>query len=433
MQQKETIVFFLIESVGHVNPLISMMRELRRRGYKLIVLTIGPFVMAPKLRDLGFHVEVVNETIKDSEEMRNDFMKDLDKYRHGPMESFSKMCKNIQTVIFDTILKNFPLLKSKLEELKPALIIIDHLVVPTVQGVPWVRFVSLFPSYLYSKYNERVVAGLGLKFSEMSADKREFIENAYKVVTPIRDALALMGSPAWESNHFFIEPVSPYLNFYMGPQELGYESEPGVSALPDTFMRLEHTIEKPESKAPFELPDKLANLQGKLIYFSLGTIASASAELLNKLIGYLSKLPHRFIISMGQNHEQVKLYPNMWGAKYVDQKAILPEVDLFITHGGHNSTIEAFYYGVPRIIVMPVFADQYDSAQRIQDSGFGKRLDPFNCTEQELLEAIETLLADDKMVSCMRKIGLRMRSTRYYQLAADKLEALIRSQNKASE
>ena len=85
MEQKETIVFFLVESVGHVNPLISILGELQRRGFNLIILTIGPLTMAPKLKKLGFIVEVVNESLDDSEQVRGGLMEDLDRYRNGAL------------------------------------------------------------------------------------------------------------------------------------------------------------------------------------------------------------------------------------------------------------------------------------------------------------------------------------------------------------
>ena len=97
----------------------------------------------------------------------------------------------------------------------------------------------------------------------------------------------------------------------------------------------------------------------------------------------------------------------MWGQNSVPQTKVLPLVDLVITHGGNNSTTETFSFGKP-MIVMPLFADQFDNAQRIQEKGFGVRLNPFDCSEEELLKAIEMLLSDEKLKKKLRQAVERM-------------------------
>jgi len=99
----------------------------------------------------------------------------------------------------------------------------------------------------------------------------------------------------------------------------------------------------------------------------------------------------------------------MWGAATVPQIQVLPLVDLVVTHGGNNTITETFYFGKP-MIVLPLFGDQYDNAQRVEDKGFGKRLNAYKCDEEELLTAIESLLNNNELNEKLRKISSRIQS-----------------------
>ncbi len=114
--------------------------------------------------------------------------------------------------------------------------------------------------------------------------------------------------------------------------------------------------------------------EGRLVYLSLGSLGSADVELMRRLVDVLSRSPHRFIVSKGPQADEYALADNMWGAEFLPQPALMPLVDAVITHGGNNTTTECFHFGKP-MIVLPLFWDQYDNAQRVDETGFGTRLD----------------------------------------------------------
>ena len=81
-------------------------------------------------------------------------------------------------------------------------------------------------------------------------------------------------------------------------------------------------------------------------------------------MNYLSDSPHRFIISKGTLGDEYVLPDNCLGDNYVPQTAVLKIVDLAIIHGGNNSLCETFNFGKP-MIVMPLFGDHHDNAQKV--------------------------------------------------------------------
>jgi UDP:flavonoid glycosyltransferase YjiC (YdhE family) len=130
---------------------------------------------------------------------------------------------------------------------------------------------------------------------------------------------------------------------------------------------------------------------------------------MRRLVDLLAGLPHRFIVSKGPRHDEYDLAPNMWGAEFLPQPAILPLVDLVITHAGNNTTTECVHHGKP-MIALPLFWDQYDNAQRVDETGFGVRLRTYAFEAAELTGAIDRLLADTARRGRLAAIGAEIRS-----------------------
>ena len=109
----------------------------------------------------------------------------------------------------------------------------------------------------------------------------------------------------------------------------------------------------------------------------------------------------------------------------VPQINILPKVDLVITNGGNNTIIESFYFGKP-MIVMPLYADQFDNAQRIHEKNFGIRLNAHRCTKDQLANAINKLVYDEDLTLKMKKISNRMKTQVKQENLALLIEQLVK-------
>src|SRR5262249_52024374 len=117
----------------------------------------------------------------------------------------------------------------------------------------------------------------------------------------------------------------------------------------------------------------------------------------------------------------IELAPNMWGAEFLPQTKILPLVDLVITHGGNNTTTEALHFGKP-LVVLPLFWDQYDNAQRVAETGYGVRLDTYGFADDELVGAVDRLRADTGLRARLEAEGERIRARDGLRVAADVIE-----------
>ena len=89
---------------------------------------------------------------------------------------------------------------------------------------------------------------------------------------------------------------------------------------------------------------------------------------------------------------------------------------LFGFTGSHR-----FYFGKP-MIVLPLFWDQVDNAQRIEETGFGRRLATYDFRDEELTDAIDELLADTGLKRRLTAVAARLQARPGAVRAADLIE-----------
>ena len=142
---------------------------------------------------------------------------------------------------------------------------------------------------------------------------------------------------------------------------------------------------------------------------------------MRRLVDVLSRTRHRYIVSKGPRADEFDLPDNMWGESRVPQTSIIPEVDLVITHGGNNTITEALHFGKP-MVVLPLFWDQYDNAQRMHELGYGVRLATYDFSDDELTGAVDGLLDDETTRSNLDALGERIKDQKGVRKAADLIE-----------
>ena len=81
------------------------------------------------------------------------------------------------------------------------------------------------------------------------------------------------------------------------------------------------------------------------------------------------------------------------------------------------------------MLVMPLFTDQYDNAQRVLETGLGSRLNPFHCTEDELLSTVRRLVSDRSLAQRMSTIGEWIRKSYDKKTVADLIKNMFDIEN----
>ncbi|CAG2161561.1 unnamed protein product [Oppiella nova] len=416
--KKLTVLLAPAQFVGPMMSSIGMAEVLRDVGGHECVFAVRNDWKA-RLEAMGFEVRLIGKPVdRDMVVMDSADSNVKDAQETGIIDDITPFEKAISCNDFfmqllpKEIQETDPYIRNIIADLKPDVIISDNLItLPSIvtSGIPWIFSWSNNPHSLDYGYEDKRLppSFLGLPTNSETEVKEKYRQQLNegkgdKWYT-YRDQLIASGCP--ELKDFLMWTPSPFANIYMIPKELDYTD---IRPLPDNFYGFD-CFKRSGNEDKFEVPESLKNRSGKLIYLSLGSMGSGNVELMKRLVAILSKSKHRFIVSKGVKHNEYELADNMWGERSVPQVKVLSVVDLMITHGGNNTVTETMYFGKP-MIVLPLFADQYDNAQRIQEKGFGIRLDAFKCSENDLLDSIDRLLSDQILTQKLVKVSQRIQS-----------------------
>lgn len=424
-----TIVFWPESAYGPTNNCVGIGKVLRQRGHRVVFAAESSW--KGKLEPHGFEEALIDlapppelDEPQAAGQAWVDFIAETaPELRRSTVEQLATVIEPGFTSLIDGAMYCEPTLRALLERTGPDVIVEDNVnAFPALltHGAPWVRIVSCNPLELKDP-------GLAPTFSGYPIDDRRGwqgfraeYERTHRETWERYNAFVVdSGAPPLPDLEFIHE--SEHLNLYLYPEALDYPRE---RRLAPTWHRLESSVR--ETDEPFEVPDELREGSGALVYLSLGTLGSADIELMSRLVSVLAGSPHRFIVSKGPRADELELAHNMWGASMLPQTSVIPKCDLVINHGGNNTITEAMHFGKP-MIVLPVFWDQHDNAQRVHELGFGTRLDTYRFDEAELLAAIDRLAADEALRERMAATGAAIRSRDGLRFAADLIERLGRS------
>jgi MGT family glycosyltransferase len=419
-----TIVFFPEGAFGPTNNCVGIGNVLRRRGHRVVFIVEESF--AGTLEAQGFEERLMRLTLPpETEEAPGQFWKDFIRdtapvFRKSTKEQLGEFIAPTFDALVDGARYVDDRLLEIIDELEPDLIVEDNVVsFPALLacGRPWARIVSCNPTELRDPNVPPPFSGLP---SEDRSGWHEFwaaYRDAHRELhASFGEFCRERGAPPLPDDEFIHE--SPWLNLYLYPDEVDYSR---ARPLGPTWHNLQASVRATDPA--WELPEKLREGDGPLLYLSLGSLGSGDVELMRKLVAELAEAPYRVVVSKGPQAAEFELAENMEGAEFLPQTEILPEVDLVITHGGNNTVTESLYFGKP-MIVLPIFWDQHDNAQRIDETGFGVRLDTYGHSGEELAGAIERLLGDGELAGRLARTSQRLQRARGTEVAADLIERM---------
>ena len=192
--------------------------------------------------------------------------------------------------------------------------------------------------------------------------------------------------------HFGLAPAASWAALFDGHDAL-------IAPVPAVFDGTPHAggqqhhgflVPKPQATVPeaFAAGDD----DRPTVLVGLSTTYLHHEPLLAAIIEALGTLPVRALVTTG-GHVGVKGVPppNVAVTDRIDHAALMPTIDLVVTHAGLGTLAVALSSGVP-VVCAPIDRDQPLNAERVADTGVGVVLE--ERTPTGIAEAIERVLGD---------------------------------------
>ncbi len=433
--QPLTILFMPESAYGPTNQCIGIGSALVKRGHRVVFAAEASW--KGKLIPFGFEEDLVDlaPPAQDENQDPGAFWKDFilqtsPEFRKPTIEQIETFVKPTWQALIDGAVYCEPALREIIARVKPDVIVEDNVVTfPALltSSVPFIRIVSCNPLEMKGPHVAPTFSGYGeTQTPEWATFNNQYDASCRSMWEVFNSWVVAQGAPALPELEFIHS--SSQANLYVFPEELDYTE---ARKLDPTWHRMDSSVR--DTDGEFTLPDVVRDRpsESALIYLSLGSLGSADVELMKRLISILGKTNHRFIVSKGPQHSSFEVAENMYGAEFLPQTKIIPQVDLVITHGGNNTVTEAIHFGKP-MIVLPLFWDQYDNAQRVDETGFGVRLGTYSFAESELTDAIERLLSDVALKQRLVAASTRVQKSDGIKVGADVIEEVARKHRSTS-
>ncbi|RWS17291.1 glycosyl transferase-like protein [Dinothrombium tinctorium] len=421
-----TILFVSLGNAGHVHPLLGIACALKRRNHRVVFATDKRW--KGSFEKFGIEEQLYDEKAEVADEHKFDILTTkgaenaFEMLSLTPKEHLTWNCSYYK-YCFESSKSIEKILSEIVSNVKPDVILTVNLVPYACLLKLRLPIVQVFtPNPLFAFKDEKLPpCFFGLPIDDRSDLNSKREASLRPLWNEINEYLRERNLPLLRE--YRLQHLSTNLNVYIYPQPL-VKDYLRLCPLGDEWIGLDHSLR--ESHYTFRLPQNFKNEHEKLIFLSMGSLASNIFGLMSRLVKILAKCKHKITVVRGHFKENYKLADNMWGEAFLPQLEIIPIVDLVISHGGNNTFVETLYFGKP-MIIMPLFADQFDNAQRAVEAKIGVKVNPFTVEENELLDAIEMILNDEDIVERVQNISKQIRESKSMDSLMNKIEQVAKN------
>ncbi|GED03843.1 macrolide family glycosyltransferase [Bacillus atrophaeus] len=382
------ITIINIPAYGHVNPTLALVEKLCEKGHRITYATTEEF--APAVQQAGARPLLYETTISVDPQQIKELMEKNEtplmflKESLGILPQLEELYKDDQP---DLIVYDFIALAGKL--------LADKLQVPAVR---------LCSSYAQNESFQMGTEEMLKQVKEAEAEFQAFLEQE--------------NLPAVSFEQLAIPEA---FNIVFMPRSFQIKNE----TFDDRFCFIGPSLGKRSEQERLLLKEKGDR---PLMLISLGTAFNAWPEFYQMCMEAFGGAEWHVIMSVGKSIEPDSLGDipdNFTVRQRVPQLDVLTEADVFISHGGMNSTMEAMNEGVP-LVVIPQMHEQELTAQRVEELGLGIYLPKEEVSVPRLQQAIGNIFSDKEIHSRVKDMQKDVKEAGGAEQGAAEIEAFMK-------
>ncbi|MEC2308584.1 macrolide family glycosyltransferase [Bacillus atrophaeus] len=382
------ITIINIPAYGHVNPTLALVEKLCEKGHRITYATTEEF--APAVQQAGARPLLYETTISVDPQQIKELMEKNEtplmflKESLGILPQLEELYKDDQP---DLIVYDFIALAGKL--------LADKLQVPAVR---------LCSSYAQNESFQMGTEEMLKQVKEAEAEFQAFLEQE--------------NLPAVSFEQLAIPEA---FNIVFMPCSFQIKNE----TFDDRFCFIGPSLGKRSEQERLLLKEKGDR---PLMLISLGTAFNAWPEFYQMCMEAFGGSEWHVIMSVGKSIEPDSLGDipdNFTVRQRVPQLDVLTEADVFISHGGMNSTMEAMNEGVP-LVVIPQMHEQELTAQRVEELGLGIYLPKEEVSVPRLQQAIGNIFSDKEIHSRVKDMQKDVKEAGGAEQGAAEIEAFMK-------
>ncbi|AFY75970.1 glycosyltransferase, MGT family [Pleurocapsa sp. PCC 7327] len=404
---------------GHLNPMMALGRELKRRGHDLTFFQI-PDVKSKILAE-GFNFHPIGQDVYPPGSLKK-FLAHLGKLKGPPaiiywhqdhQQVAGVVCRDapkaiqkagVEALLIDQLEPGGAAVAERLQ--LPFITICNALALNREPGIP--------PIFTHWVYQEASWVHLRNQVASYLSDLT--VQPFHVVVARYRRQ--------WK-----LPPLKGSDIFFANSQLAQISQQPTTFDFPRQFLpKCFHYTGPWRNQSAQVVPFPWERLTDKpLIYASLGTLQISKYDVFHCIAAACEPLDVQLVITHGggMNEEQAQKLPGSpLVVSYAPQLEVLAKATLAITHAGLNTVLDALSYGVP-LVAIPITFEQPGIAARLQWTGAGQMLPVSRLSVSRLRTAIQQVLTEKSYRQNAERLRDSLRQAGGVVQAADIVERVI--------